>query len=118
MKNVDTTFSPPEQKNYPVQGTGGEFVQAVLGLLWRHFVSNDNYGGKALLTNTVHDCVWLDTHCDVTVTVANAVKEIMESIPEFYNKRHSMNITVPFPVDVEAGYNMLELGHLKESYKW
>lgn len=116
MKGETTTFSPPEQKNYPVQGTGGEFVQAMLGLLWKHFIANDNYGGKAFLINTVHDCVWMDCHKDVILQVAKDVKPIMESIPEYYNNRYGMNITVPFPVDCEAGINMLELGHLKEKY--
>jgi DNA polymerase I-like protein with 3'-5' exonuclease and polymerase domains len=105
------TFNPPEMKNYPVQGTGGEFVQAMCGRLWRHFVSNDNYGGKAFLVNTVHDCVWTDTHKTVRDQVAADKKRIMESIPEFYNERYGMNITVPFPVEVEYGPNMNKLSH-------
>lgn len=110
-RGIMDSFSPPELKNYPVQGTGGEFVQGVLGLLWRHFVSNDFYGGKAYLVNTVHDCVWVDCHRDVLDQVCADMKRIMESIPEFYNKRHGMNITVPFPVEVEVGPNMNALKH-------
>lgn len=110
-RGVLDSFSPPDLKNYPVQGTGGEFVQAVLGLLWRHFIANDFYGGKAFLVNTVHDCVWVDCHKSVAAQVAADVKRIMESIPEFYNTRHGMYISVPFPVEVEAGPNMLDLSH-------
>jgi len=110
-RGVLDNFSPPELKNYPVQGTGGEFVQAILGLLWRHFMANDFYGGKAFLVNTVHDCVWVDAHKSVAVQVAADVKRIMESIPEFYNTRHGMSIDVPFPVEVEAGPNMHDLSH-------
>ncbi|QXP44077.1 hypothetical protein [Stappia phage SI01] len=109
------SFSPPEMKNYPVQGTGGEFVQAILGLLWRHFVANDNYGGKAFLVNTVHDCVWIDCHKDVVDQVCRDVKRIMECIPEYYNERYGMNITVPFPVEVEVGQNMNDLHHWSEA---
>lgn len=117
MRNKNTTtYSPPEMKNYPVQGTGGEFVQSALGRLWRHFVSKDNYDNRALLINTVHDCVWFDCHKDVVHAVNDAAIEIMQDIPRFYNERYGMNISVPFPVDSEAGYNMLELGHLKENY--
>lgn len=105
------TFNPPEMKNYPVQGTGGEFVQGTLGRLWRHYVSNDNYGGLALLTNTVHDCVWTDSHKSVRDQVAADMKRIMEDIPDFYNNRYGMNITVPFPVEVEYGPNMNNLSH-------
>jgi DNA polymerase I-like protein with 3'-5' exonuclease and polymerase domains len=105
------TFNPPEMKNYPVQGTGGEFVQAMLGRLWRHFVANDNYGGLALLVNTVHDCEWTDCHKSVRDVVARDTKRILESIPEYYNARYGMNITVPFPVEVEYGANMNKLHH-------
>lgn len=109
------SFSPPELKNYPVQGTGGEFVQAILGLLWRHFVANDFYGGKAFLVNTVHDCVWVDCHRDVYNQVCRDLKRIMESIPEFYNTRYGMNIYVPFPVEVESGPNMYKLKHWQDN---
>lgn len=56
-RGITDTFSPTEMKNYPVQGTGGELVQMILGQLWRWFVKNDHFGGKAFLVNTVHDCV-------------------------------------------------------------
>lgn len=110
-RGIKDTFSPPELKNYPVQGTGGEFVQAVLGLLIRRFIETGFYGGKAFLVNTVHDCVWIDAHRDVLDLVASDAKRIMESIPEFYNNRYGMNITVPFPVEVECGPNMNNLQH-------
>lgn len=109
------TFNPPEMKNYPVQGTGGEFVQGTLGRLWRHYVANDNYGGKAFLTNTVHDCVWADAHKTVRDEVARDLKRIMEDIPAFYNERYGMNITVPFPVEVEYGPNMNKLHHWQDA---
>lgn len=105
------TFSPPELKNYPVQGTGGEFVQSTLGRLWRRFIETDFYGGKALLLNTVHDCVWFDMHKDVYRQVIQEAMEIMQGIPEFYNNRYGMNITVPFPVEAEVGPNMFDLTH-------
>lgn len=109
-RGIEDTFSPPELKNYPVQGTGGELVQAILGKLFRHFVECGNYGGRAFLVNTVHDCVWIDCHKEVLDRVAKDVKRIMESIPELFNGLFPhMEITVPFPVDVEAGPNMYDL---------
>ncbi|QWY83418.1 DNA polymerase I protein [Rhizobium phage RHph_X3_9] len=113
-RGIKDSFNPPELKNYPIQGTGGEFVQAIIGLLWRHFIANNFYGGKAFLVNTVHDCVWVDSHKDVRDQVCRDVKRIMESIPEFYNNRYNMGITVPFPVEVEHGPNMNTLGHFHE----
>ena len=114
-RGITDSFSPPEMKNYPIQGTGGEFVEGILGLLWRHFVKMDFYGGMAFLVNTVHDCVWVDCHKSVRDQVARDMKRIMESIPEYYNARYGMNIDVPFPVEVEYGDNMNNLHHWKEA---
>lgn len=108
-RGQDQTFSPTQLKNYPVQGTGGEFVQAVLGLLFRHFVSADNYEQRAFLVNTVHDCVWIDCHVDVLDSAVRDAVRIMTSIPEYYNTRYGLDIDVPFPVEAEVGLNMMDL---------
>lgn len=106
------SFSPPELKNYPVQGFGGEVVQGVaLGRLWRHFVSRDFYEWRAFLVNTVHDCVWADSMKEVRDEVCTDIKRVMESIPEWYNTRYGMQIDVPFPAEVEVGANMNNMAH-------
>lgn len=110
-RGITENFSPTEIKNYPVQGTGGEIVQGICGKLWRHFVANENYGGKAVLCNTVHDCIWADAHPDVKDEVCKDIKEIMESVPEWF-AQFNVTINVPFPVEVEAGPNMLDLKHV------
>lgn len=110
-KGIMDSFSPPELKNYPVQGTGGEVVQMILGRLWRHFVETENYGGLALLVNTVHDCVWTDNHKSVSQQVHADIKRIMESVPELMKEIYGMGVLVPFPVEVECGPSMLELKH-------
>lgn len=110
-RGTDQTFSPTQLKNYPVQGTGGEFVQAVLGRLFYWFAANDNFGGRAFLVNTVHDCVWADVEESAVDIVVPGMIKIMESIPEYYNERYGMNINVPFPVEAELGLNMQDLHH-------
>ena len=111
-KGIIDTFKPTEMKNYPVQGTGGEIVQMVLGILWRWFVKNDNFGNKAFLVNTVHDCVWFDMHKDVYLEVMTGAKKIMEAVPHFLKMYFDWDCPVPFPVDAEVGDNMLDLHHL------
>lgn len=110
-KGITDTFSPPELKNYPVQGTGGEIVQMVLGFLWRWFVKNDNFGGLAFLVNTVHDCVWADMHPTVVNTVIPGMKKIMQAVPQLLKHLFNIDCPVPFPVDAEVGPNMLSLKH-------
>ena len=107
-KGINDSFLPTELKNYPIQGTGGEIVQIILGKLWRHFVANDNYNGNALLCNTVHDCVWFDYHPVVQDQLAIDVKTIMESVPEVLNELYGLDVPVPFPVEVEVGANMYD----------
>ena len=111
-KGITDTFSPPEMKNYPVQGTGGEVVQLVLGILVRKFFQMHNWNNRAFLVNTVHDCVWIDAHEDVYKEVAAVATKIMESIPLYLKHFFNINCPVPFPVEAEAGLNMLELGHI------
>ena len=110
-RGVLDAFSPTERKNYPVQGTGGELVQMVLGALWRWLVSRDFFDGRAYLVNTVHDCVWFDVHQDVLDEVAARAAEIMQSIPALLKERFNIECPVNFPVDVEVGNDMLDMSH-------
>jgi DNA polymerase I-like protein with 3'-5' exonuclease and polymerase domains len=105
------TFKPTELKNYPVQGTGGELVQMILGKLWRWFVKNDNFGEQAFLVNTVHDCVWADCHPSVRDRVVAGMVKIMQAIPHFLKMHFGIDCPVRFPVDAETGRNMLDLHH-------
>lgn len=108
-RGITDTFSPTEMKNYPVQGTGGELVQMILGQLWRWFVKNDHFGGEAFLVNTVHDCVWVDAHRSVRDKVIAGMVKIMEAIPHFLKHFFGIDCPVGFPVDAEVGDNMLDL---------
>ena len=110
-RGIEDTFSPPEIKNYPTQGTGGEIMQMVLGVLFRYFNKMDNWGGKAFMVNTVHDCLWLDLHPDVVDEVIGVTKKIMESVPQLLKHFFGIDCPVPFPTDAEVGVNMLELEH-------
>ena len=104
-----TGFSPTERKNYPVQGFGGEVVQAILGRLFRYMLANDRFDKKVLLVNSVHDCVWLDGNKDMIERVAKEVKTIMESIPELYNSTFpELNVNVPFPTELEIGTSLYD----------
>ena len=110
-RGITDTFSPPELKNYPIQGTGGELVQLVLGILVRTFYKRGNFGNLAFLVNTVHDCVWIDCHKSVVDTVVPLVVKIMEGIPGYLKHFYGIDCPVPFPVEAETGPNMLDLKH-------
>tara|TARA_R110002012_G_scaffold299622_1_gene498820 strand:- start:872 stop:3178 length:2307 start_codon:yes stop_codon:yes gene_type:complete len=106
-------FSPTERKNYPVQGTGGEIVQAMLGKVFRYFVANDMFNGDVLLVNTVHDCVWLDGKDQIIQKVTKDVQDILESVPEVFNATYpELNIEVPFPCESEIGRDLFDMHKL------
>lgn len=116
-RGIMTTFMPTEMKNYPTQGECGFMVQGMIGRLFRHFLANDNYGGKAFLVNTVHDSVWADAHVDVAQEVAADMKRIMESIPEWAMTCFGWELDIPFPVDVEAGANLYDKQAVSHYFK-
>jgi len=115
-KGTKVSFSPPDLKNYPIQGTGGEVVQLVLGKLFRHYLRNDRYNGRALLVNTVHDCVWFDYCTEVRDQVMNDAVRIMQAIPQFLQSTFNIDCGVIFRVDAEYGPNMLDLHHYHSPY--
>ena len=105
-----TGFSPTERKNYPIQGTGGEIVQTMLGKVFRYFVEHNFFDGKVLLVNTVHDCVLLDGHKDLIPKVAKEVQAILERVPQVFNELYpQLEITVPFPCETEVGKDLFDM---------
>jgi hypothetical protein len=78
----------PFVRNYPVQGFAGELVQVVLGKLFRRFAEKRNFGGAAVLTNTVHDCVWIDLEEQAVPEVADNVIQILTSIPSYLHTEY------------------------------
>ena len=115
-RGIKASFSPPDMKNYPIQGTGGEIVQMVLGKLFRLHLQKDRYGGKALLVNTVHDCVWFDFEREVRDEVLNDAVRVMQGIPVFLNKHFNIDCGVLFRVDAEFGPDMYNLHHFDSPY--
>lgn len=59
-QGVTSTFSPTERKNYPVQGMGGQIMKLAMWIAVREFYRRHNWGGQALLVNTVHDAMYRD----------------------------------------------------------
>lgn len=112
-KKKNDTFMPTELKNYPIQGTGGEIVQMVLGVLWRNlFIATNNFNSKALLVNTVHDCYWADTAPEITQFVAEKMYKVITAARRLINQIYNIECPVDFPAEVETGPNMYELKHL------
>lgn len=110
---VYTNFPPTQMKNYPIQGLAGELVWLALGKIYREFLKRDNFGGKALLVNTIHDSIIQDAHESVAEESGKLIKECCERVPEYYEERYGHEFNTVLRADLEIGNNLLELVTIK-----
>jgi len=108
-QGIYTGFKPTTTKNYPSQGLGGLIMQVACGRIFRWLALNDFFNGKVRIINTVHDCIWVDCHKDIAGLVAYHIKLIMENTKHYFNKFYKTNWKLDFPIEIEAGSNMLNL---------
>ncbi|APU03166.1 DNA polymerase [Ralstonia phage phiAp1] len=108
-------YKPTQMRNYPIQGESGFFVQGISGLVIRWLIANDFFGGRVWVINTVHDAIYLDVHHSVLDIVCKYVKQIMESLPQYFSQKYGYNLNVPFPAAAEYGPNMHTKEHWKEA---
>ncbi len=97
------SFSPPEIKNYVVQGTGGEWAKAAMWLAVRIFYRHKNFNGLALLVNMVHDAQYVDAHKDVLFDACVALHAAMEAASEFMEQRFDWEVQAPVPSETTYG---------------
>jgi DNA polymerase I-like protein with 3'-5' exonuclease and polymerase domains len=107
-RGVGTSFTPTEIKNYPVQGTGGEFAKAAMWLAIRYYYKHGNWGGLALLVNQVHDALYNDCDPSVALTATAAMHAALVEASAFMEYWFDWTIPVPVPVATGYGPNMME----------
>lgn len=98
-----TSFSPPEIKNYEVQGGGAEWAKAAMWLAVREYYRQDNFGGLAHLIGQVHDACYADAHDDVYVAAAATLHVAMEMASPFMEAYFGWPQPVYVPSDTTVG---------------
>lgn len=116
-KGTPVSFSPTEIKNYPVQGTGGEWAKAAMWLVVRAFYARKNFNGLALLVNQVHDALYLDAHKDAALDAAALLHACMEEASTFMEYYFDWPIPVPVPSETTWGANMMDEQRMPEGFK-
>lgn len=111
------SFSPTEIKNYVVQGTGGEWAKAAMYLAVRAFYRMGNFGGMALLVNTVHDAVYIDTHEDCRGDAAALLEAAMVEASTYIEWWFKWELPIGVPSDTKYGDNMMEEHAMPEGHK-
>lgn len=107
-KGVFQDFKPTELKNYPVQGLGGEWMKAAMWIAVRIFYRYKNFGGLALLVNTVHDALYADAHKDVKRKAGVVLHASMMAASDFMEWFFGHHIKVPVPSETTWGPSMFE----------
>ena len=101
------SFSPTEIKNYGVQGTGAEFAKAAMTIAVIEFYRRDNFGGRALLVNQVHDAVYADSAPEVKEQAAALLHACMEAASDYMEYKFKWQLPLPVPSDTSAGPDMM-----------
>ena len=110
-------YKPTQMRNYPIQGESGFFVQGTAGRVVRWLIQNDFFPDpvtgkqRVYIINQVHDALYFDVHKDVLDIIGAGVKQLMEDLPNYFNKQHGYDLQVPFPAAVEFGRSMWEKIH-------
>lgn len=99
------SFSPPQIKNYPVQGFAtGDVVPLMLGKCFRWLQASE-FKGLVLPIGTIHDSILWDVDGgDLTVERFSLwAKAFLERTPEFIQETWGFEFDLPLAVDLEAG---------------
>ena len=107
------SFSPTEIKNYPVQGTGGEWAKASMYLslraFYRMYVSDpERWHGKAMLVNQVHDAVYVDAAESIATEAAALLHASMLEASVYMEWWFKWPLPLGVPCETKMGDNMME----------
>lgn len=107
-KGILQGFNPPDLKNYPVQGLGAEWMKAAMWIAVRAFYTYKNFGGLALLINTVHDALYADAHNSVRRKAGVVIHASMLAASDLIEYLFGTPVPVPVPSDTGYGPSMYE----------
>lgn len=102
------SYSPPEVKNYEVQGGGAEWAKAAMWLAVRAYYSLQNFDGQAVLVNQVHDACYADAAEEVAPKAAALLHVAMEHASPFIESYFNWPQPVYVPSDTTWGASMIE----------
>lgn len=102
------SFSPTEIKNYPMQGTGGEWAKAAMYLSLRAYYRRNNFDGRALLVNQVHDAVYSDAQPEVATEAAALLHACMLEASTYMDWWFEWALPIGVPCETKMGNSMME----------
>lgn len=100
-----TSFSPPEIKNYEVQGGGAEWAKAAMWIAVREYYRRKNWDQRAFLIGQVHDATYGDSAREVHQEAAAVLHCAMELASPFMEAYFGWPQPVYVPSDTTIGAN-------------
>lgn len=107
-RGITSSFSPTERMNYPVQGLGAQAMKSAMWLAVREWYKRDNFDGRCVLVNTVHDACYFDTAPEVREEAAALLHACMTAASQFMEFWFKWELPLPVPSDTVLGKNMGE----------
>lgn len=95
--NAIRSFAERAAINAPIQGTAADIIKKAMILLDQEFLKEQL---KAKILLQVHDELIIEVSEDITATIENKVKKIMESV---------VSLSAPLIIDITHGKNWAEL---------
>jgi len=101
-KKGETSFSPTEIKNYPVQSVATDIMKIALGALG-YKVWFNNY---MCIINTIHDNIMLDVVEDYHTNACDALKwSMVDRTTQILKSRYDIELPVPLSVEIKSGHS-------------
>lgn len=94
--------------NYPVQGTSADIVMVARISLFRRLMSMKHLA-PVKLVSTVHDSIVLDAPAELVEEVSKLAIAVFDDLPKNIKKLWGITLPIPFPGEVKAGPNLMEL---------
>jgi DNA polymerase I len=105
---INQDFSPTEEKNYVVQGTGGEIAKMAMWLCVREFYRRCNFGQRGLLVNQVHDAIYIDADETVRQGALLTLHACMLAASPAYEAYFDWKLPIYVPAETTYGDSLAE----------
>lgn len=108
------SFSPPELKNWPVQGAAtADVVPFLLGRLFRflysHWYEGYMFSGKIAMINTIHDSIMFDVRNETAANeLAEALRIFFSDARRMVQEYYDVNQPLEYSVGIECGPNWFD----------
>lgn len=105
-KGIQTTFNPPDVKNYPVQSLTGDVVKLLMGIV---FYKAIHHRDKFLTVNMVHDSLVFDCRKEFVDFTCNLINDSLQLVKPLLKDKFKIDFNVPLRLEFKQGTSWGEM---------